>query len=239
MSIRYAILPADPGAHIFQVTVEVDQADPRGQAFRLPAWIPGSYMIRDFARNIVRLRALTADGRRVRVAKTDKHTWRCAPLPAGATLMLAYEVYAYDLSVRAAHLDTTHGFFNGSSVFLLPVGHEHTPCRVHVFAPRERRYRDWQRGHRAARGAGNGCRRVRHLRGRRLRRADRLPGRDGPVRPPGIRGAGRRRTPSASPAPCRAWTARGWPMTWRWYARRMRAYSSRAAGGRHSSATTS
>jgi len=144
MTIRYAIFPADPGAHLFQVTVEIDQPDPQGQQFRLPAWIPGSYMIRDFARNIVRLRALTGDGVRARVAKTDKHTWRCAALAPGAALSLAYEVYAYDLSVRAAHLDTTHGFFNGSSVFLLAVGREREACRVDVFAPRERRYRDWR-----------------------------------------------------------------------------------------------
>jgi predicted metalloprotease with PDZ domain len=144
MTIRYAILPADPGAHLFQVTVEIDDPDPLGQCFTLPAWIPGSYMIRDFARNLVRVRALDAAGRRIRIAKSDKHSWRCAPLPAGAALTLAYEVYAYDLSVRAAHLDGTHAFFNGSSVFLLPAGREREPCRVDIFAPRERRLRSWK-----------------------------------------------------------------------------------------------
>jgi len=144
MTIRYAILPADPGAHLFQVTVEIDDPDPQGQCYTLPAWIPGSYMIRDFARNLVRVRALTDGGRRVRIAKTDKHSWRCAPLPPGQSLTLAYEVYAYDLSVRAAHLDTTHGFFNGSSVFLLPQGRGQEACRVDIFAPRERRLRGWR-----------------------------------------------------------------------------------------------
>jgi predicted metalloprotease with PDZ domain len=145
MTIRYAIFPARPGAHLFQVTVEVDEPDPGGQSFMMPAWIPGSYMIRDFARNVVRLRALDGAGRRVRVAKTDKQTWRCAPQPAGATLTLAYEVYAHDLSVRAAHLDTTHGFFNGPSVFLLVCGRERDPCRVDIFAPPgEPRFRDWR-----------------------------------------------------------------------------------------------
>jgi len=159
MSLHYAILPADPGAHLFQVTVTVAQADPQGQRFLLPAWIPGSYMIRDFARHIVRLRALDAAGRRVRAIKRDKHTWHCAPLPPGQTLTLAYEVYAYDLSVRAAHLDTTHGFFNGSSVFLLPLGHEQAPCRIDIFAPRERRLRDWRvaTGLAPARGTAQGA----------------------------------------------------------------------------------
>jgi len=144
MTVHYAILPADPGAHLYQVTVAIEAPDPRGQGFLLPAWIPGSYLIRDFARHIVRLRALDSAGRRVRVAKTDKHRWRCAPLPAGESLTLAYEVYAYDLSVRAAHLDTTHGFFNGSSVFLLAEGREHEACRVDIFAPRDRRWRHWR-----------------------------------------------------------------------------------------------
>jgi predicted metalloprotease with PDZ domain len=144
MSIRYAILPADPGANLFQVTVDLDDADAQGQQFRLPAWIPGSYLIRDFARNIVRIRALDGRGRRVRIAKTDKHTWRCGAVPDGGRLTLAYEVYAHDLSVRGAHLDTTHGFFNGASVFLLPLGRERAACRVDIFAPRERRFREWR-----------------------------------------------------------------------------------------------
>ncbi len=144
MTTRYAIFPAHPGAHLFQVTVTVEQPDPGGQVFLLPAWIPGSYMIRDFARNIVRLRALDDSGRPVRVAKDDKHRWRCAPLKAGSALTLAYEVYAHDLSVRAAHLDTRHGFFNGSSVFLLPLGREREPCRVDIIAPTDRSLRDWQ-----------------------------------------------------------------------------------------------
>ncbi len=144
MSIRYAICPADPGAHLFHVTLELDDPDPQGQQLLLPAWVPGSYLVRDFARHIVRLRALDPDGRRVRAVKTDKHTWRCAPLPAGQALTLAYEVYAFDLSVRAAHLDTTHGFFNGSSVFLLPAGREHEDCRIDIFAPQERRYAGWR-----------------------------------------------------------------------------------------------
>jgi len=158
MTIRYAILPADPGAHLFQVTVEIDDPDPQGQCFMLPAWIPGSYMIRDFARHLVRVRALTVGAARVRIAKTDKHTWRCAPVAAGQGLTLAYEVYAYDLSVRAAHLDTTHGFFNGASVFLLPVGREREACRIDIFAPPDRRLRPWRlaTGLRPARGTPPG-----------------------------------------------------------------------------------
>jgi len=56
-AINYTLFPKDPAAHLFEVTLTVDRPDPAGQAFVLPAWIPGSYMIREFARNIVRIRA--------------------------------------------------------------------------------------------------------------------------------------------------------------------------------------
>jgi predicted metalloprotease with PDZ domain len=135
METAYAIYPADPGAHLFQVTVSVTEPDPQGQLLRLPAWIPGSYLVRDFARHIVRLRALDGSGRKVRVDKLDKHTWRCAPVRAGQALTVAYEVYANDLSVRGAHLDTERGFFNGTSVFLAVAGQEDRPCAVTLFPP--------------------------------------------------------------------------------------------------------
>ncbi len=141
MSIHYAIRPADPAAHLFHVICRVERPDPQGQLFMLPAWIPGSYMIREFSRHIVRISAL-AGSRKVPIDKLDKHTWRAAPVKGA--LEVACEIYAWDLSVRAAHLDETHGFFNGTSVFLLPIGHEHAPCTVDILPPAGERYAGWK-----------------------------------------------------------------------------------------------
>ena len=141
MTVRYAIRPGHPGAHLFHVTVSVAAPDPSGQRFTLPAWIPGSYMIRDFARHIVRVSALAGD-RKVGLQKLDKHTWRAEPVDGELTL--AYEVYAWDLSVRGAHVDETHAFFNGASVFLLPLGCREQPCRVDILPPDGRKYAKWK-----------------------------------------------------------------------------------------------
>ncbi|MEP6607750.1 MAG: PDZ domain-containing protein [Burkholderiaceae bacterium] len=140
MTIAYAIRPAFPGAHLFHVTCSVERPDPQGQQFMLPVWIPGSYMIREFARNIVRIASLV-DGRPVALRKTSKNTWRAAP---AKRVELAYEVYAWDFSVRAAHLDETHAFFNGTSVFLLPLGFEHERCTVDILPPAGARYKKWR-----------------------------------------------------------------------------------------------
>ena len=139
--IRYTILPGNPAAHLFAVTVTVSDPDPAGQCFMLPVWIPGSYMIREFAKNIVFVRA-ESEGKAIACGKIDKATWQCAPV--NASLTLTYEVYAWDLSVRAAHLDETHGFFNGTSVFLSPVGRENSPCELEILRFTGARYNEWQ-----------------------------------------------------------------------------------------------
>jgi predicted metalloprotease with PDZ domain len=140
--IRYSIVPKQPAAHLFEVTVTVANPDPTGQRFMLPVWIPGSYMIREFARNIVTLRAFNEAGRKVRIEKTDKHSWQAAPV--NGELTLRYEVYAWDMSVRAAHLDDTTGFFNGTSVFLAAIGHEDAQCVVDIQKPAGPAYRSWR-----------------------------------------------------------------------------------------------
>lgn len=141
--IRYAIVPKHPAAHLFEVTLTLADPDPAGQRFTLPTWIPGSYLVREFARNIVTLQALNESGRKVRIEKVDKQTWQAAPVKGG-TLTLRYEVYAWDLSVRAAHLDDTTGFFNGTSVFLAVEGREDVPCIVDIRKPAGAGYRNWR-----------------------------------------------------------------------------------------------
>jgi predicted metalloprotease with PDZ domain len=130
--IAYSIGSKDLAGHIFQVSVTLNNPHADGQLFALPAWIPGSYMIREFARNIIQIKATSAD-KPVALRKLDKHTWQAAPCTGPITL--DYEVYAWDLSVRAAHLDQSHGFFNGTSVFLRAIGHENVPHVVEIARP--------------------------------------------------------------------------------------------------------
>jgi len=134
-------VPQSPEAHRFEVSVTVADPDPAGQCFALPAWIPGSYLVRDFARHVVAIGA-TSGRRGVALAKLDKHTWRAAP--CAGPLTVTAEVHAWDLSVRGAHLDGTHGFFNGASVFLRAVGMEARACEVEILPPRGARYRRWR-----------------------------------------------------------------------------------------------
>jgi predicted metalloprotease with PDZ domain len=139
--IRYRIQPRHPEAHLFEVACTVADPDPAGQRFALPAWIPGSYLIREFAKHVVSIHA-ECRGTPVRLTKTDKHTWRATP--CNGPLTVTAEVYAWDLSVRGAHLDATHGFFNGTAVFLRALGKEDRACELEIVPPPGRRHAAWR-----------------------------------------------------------------------------------------------
>ncbi|MDB5730118.1 MAG: peptidase, partial [Variovorax sp.] len=123
---------ADRHAHLFAVTLTIEAPAAR-QRVSLPAWIPGSYLVRDFARNLQGLRAMQGR-RKVAPTQLDKHSWQL-DCEAGRRLTLRYEVCAYDHSVRTAWLDAERGFFNGTSVCLQVEGQTDQPHALEVVAP--------------------------------------------------------------------------------------------------------
>ena len=140
MTVHYTVTPR-PTAHKFDVVLDIAAPSPDGQVLSLPAWIPGSYMIRDFAKHVVSLEA-TSGGHPIAATKRDKQTWVLAPTKAA--IQVRYSVHAWDLSVRKAHLDTTHGYFNGTSVFLRVHGADESPCAVELAKPEGDRYAAWR-----------------------------------------------------------------------------------------------
>lgn len=130
---HYTIKAHQPSRHFFQVSLLIRQPDPQGQIVWLPNWILGSYMIRDFARHIVSVRAKTAEGLLLDVKKLTKNQWQVAAHDGQITL--DYEVYAWDLSVRGAHLDQTHGYFNGTCLLLAVQGQEEKLHQLSLFEP--------------------------------------------------------------------------------------------------------
>ena len=132
--ILYRLKPVDLAGHRFGVSMTIPEPSAERQVLTLPAWIPGSYLIRDFSRHIESIEAWSGR-RRIGLTKINNHSWsteRCR-----GPLRIEIVVYAWDLSVRGAHLDETHGFFNGTSVFLMAKGLEHLPCRLTIFPPDE------------------------------------------------------------------------------------------------------
>jgi predicted metalloprotease with PDZ domain len=139
---RYCIEPHDLHAHLYRVTLEL----PPGPdcTLHLPVWIPGSYLIREFSRHLLRIEALApADGAAPTLRQTAKNVWALGA--SGAPRRLRYEVYAHDASVRTAWLDGDRGFFNASSLCLYDPERRAGPCELLLLPPPAAPGRgDWQ-----------------------------------------------------------------------------------------------
>ena len=127
--LHYTVEAADLHAHLFRVTLTIAQPQAL-QTVSLPVWIPGSYLVREFSKNLQNLKA--HQGRRsLPVTQQDKCTWTITCKP-GQALVLRYEVYAFDNSVRTAWLDSQRGFFNGTSMCLRVHGQEDVPHQLQL-----------------------------------------------------------------------------------------------------------
>ena len=137
--ITYNIELHDLNAHLFQVTLSIAQPAIT-QHVSLPVWIPGSYLVREFAKNLQNLTAYQGK-KQLDAIQSDKCSWQI-DCDSNKPLIITYQVFAHDSSVRTAWLDDARGFFNGTSLCLRVEGQEDTP---HILAlkPTSSK-RDWQ-----------------------------------------------------------------------------------------------
>ncbi len=129
--IHYRVEALDLHAHLFGITLTI--ANPAAnQQLTLPVWIPGSYLVREFAKNLQGLQARQGK-RRVAAHQVNKHSWTIKANPA-QPLVVQYQVYAFDNSVRTAWLDSQRGFFNGTSLCLQVDGQQDVPHALEIVA---------------------------------------------------------------------------------------------------------
>ncbi len=115
--INYSISPLNINSHLFSISLTFNVTANKPYTLSLPSWLPGSYMIRDFAKNIIEINATAEDNSSPILIKNDKQTWTLTSNNE-TSVTINYSVFAFDLSVRTAYLDSQRAFFNGSSVFL-------------------------------------------------------------------------------------------------------------------------
>ena len=100
-SLRYTLAMPAPQTHYFEVTMELGNFPAEYTDVKMPVWTPGSYLVREFARNVEGFRARTAGGQALAVDKINKNTWRVRH-PKQGNFQVSYRVYAFELSVRTS-----------------------------------------------------------------------------------------------------------------------------------------
>ncbi|WP_448547436.1 M61 family metallopeptidase [Thalassotalea fusca] len=133
MTLSYQISPSNPASHLFSVALDFPTTAGQSYTLSLPAWLPGSYMIRDFAKHIHQIAGKDNHDNTLELTRLDKQTWQLTA--SGDSVSISYQVFAFDLSVRTAYLDNQRGFFNGSSTFLCVEEFKDHPCTVTIHAP--------------------------------------------------------------------------------------------------------
>ena len=134
--LRYDISPLDPEAHLYIVGITIDDPTPDEQYLRLPAWIAGSYLIRDFASTVQAEQAFLGETP-VPIEKIDKTTWRVSTVgrKADEELFVYYQVCAFDTSVRGCYLDNCRGFFNPGAALMEVLGSTEGRLAVNLTPP--------------------------------------------------------------------------------------------------------
>ena len=139
-ALHYTLTISNWRAHQFTVALHIPEHNDSSLTLTLPSWIPGSYMVRDFAKSIISLSATSSTSRvensskknfvSVAVTKLDKQTWRVDT--DGKPCTVNYTVYANDLSIRSAFMNDQYAFINGTSAFLRVLGFEQASCELDI-----------------------------------------------------------------------------------------------------------
>lgn len=122
-TIAYQLRMPKPQNHYFEVEMTLSDFKEKELNLKLPVWAPGSYLVREFSKNLNLVKAYDENGKEIQVVKKTKNTWTVKS-NGEKKIKVKYEVYSFELSVRTSFLDLTHGFVSGSGVFMYVDGYK-------------------------------------------------------------------------------------------------------------------
>ena len=115
--ISYTVRFPAPATHYAEVEAVVPADGREAIELMMAAWTPGSYLIREYARQVEAVRAAGSDGETLAVVKSNKNRWRIET--AGADrVAVTYRVYCREMSVRTNWVEADFAMLNGASTFL-------------------------------------------------------------------------------------------------------------------------
>lgn len=122
-----------PHRHLFDVGFSAEGSFDDSVEVHMPVWTPGSYLVREYARNVQDLEVVAPDGTALHVEKIAKNAWRVDGASGG--FVFRFKLYANELSVQSAHLDDTHGFIHPPALCPYVDGFLTSPCEITVVPP--------------------------------------------------------------------------------------------------------
>ncbi len=130
VQINYTITFPEAQAHYAAIEMLISGLHQNTLDLKMPVWTPGSYLIREFEKNIETLNVF-AGGKEISVGKVRKNIWRLNTAGLSA-VTVKYRVYAFEISVRTSFIDAAHGFLSSTGIFLYPDGMLNQPSTIHI-----------------------------------------------------------------------------------------------------------
>lgn len=130
--VNYTLKMQRPQNHYFQVEMKIVDVEKEEVLVKMPVWAPGSYLVREFSKNVDLVTAVDDKGKALEVVKVSKNAWKIIK-EKGANVTVSYEVYAFELTVRTSFLDLSHGFVSGSGVFMYVDGLNDKPGKLEIY----------------------------------------------------------------------------------------------------------
>jgi predicted metalloprotease with PDZ domain len=128
--INYTVTFPEAQAHYVHVEMVISNLTQPIVDVKMPVWTPGSYLIREFAKNVESFTA-EANGKQLPVHKTSKNTWHIEN-GGESSVKVSYDVYCFEVSVRTSLVDASQGFLSTSGMFMYPDGMLHEPSTIHI-----------------------------------------------------------------------------------------------------------
>jgi predicted metalloprotease with PDZ domain len=135
---EYKVELTNPQSHLFEVTLKVKNWKDSTLNLKFPVWTPGSYLIREYAKNLQNFQAKDEQNHCLKFTKITKNHWQ-VNTENRENIIIKYEIFANELTVRTNHLDATHGYFNGAAMFFFIPGWEKEKIYLKIDPPK-----NWQ-----------------------------------------------------------------------------------------------
>ncbi|MBB3055072.1 M61 family metallopeptidase [Mucilaginibacter gotjawali] len=128
--IAYTVTFPEAQAHYADIEMNISGLHQNGLDLKMPVWTPGSYLVREFAKNIESFN-VSANGKTLASPKTSKNCWHVNTAGLSA-INVKYRVYCFEISVRTSFVDASHGFLSTTGIFIYPDKMLHLPSTVHI-----------------------------------------------------------------------------------------------------------
>ncbi len=134
--LAYQVSMSQPQTHLFEVSLQIKLSSWGSDVLdlKMPVWTPGSYLVREYAKQLQDFAAFDHQGNKLSIAKIAKNHWQIQ-IAASDEISVSYRMFANELTVRTNHLDATHGYFNPAALCFYVPGYEDQPIEIKIVPP--------------------------------------------------------------------------------------------------------